>query len=1367
MDASPPGLRLPGLRRPLRTGRTGRGVTTVRGGRGTPRAASLGLLSALVLIVGLLMVPVTASADAGDTGTPGPLHTGTGTPTGTKRAESVLWFNNGSWWGNLWDTTTKDFHIFKYSGGSQTWTDTGVATEPQAATHHDVLWDGTTLFVASHKFVNDGVPAQAGFPSTLRRYSYSASTDKYTLVSTTQINNHKTETLTIDRDSTGRVWATWQQGGQIYLNVTATDGKTWGTPFPAPGGTTGADDLSSLIAFGGNRMGLMWSRQVGDATDGFYWTVHADGAANATWSTPQQIQSGANSGDDHMNLKWLDSSGARVYAAVKTSFTSASQPLIELLMMDGSGNWSTRTIATVSECPNRVIVLIDEAAQRLRTFATYPKPSGTTNAGVCSTSGGAIYEKATSLSNPSFTTAKTVRIVDADQYVHNVSSTKQNLNSSRTSGASTASSGLLVIADVNATSRYWSYADGIDTTDTTPPDTTIDSGPSGSTSATTASFGFSATEPGSTFECRLDTATFTTCTSPRDYTNLTTGPHTFTVRATDPAGNTDPTPATRTWTVDTTAPLTFTPDKDATVREPQPTTNYGTTANLEADTSPSERALLSTTVTGAPTGTVTTATLRLYATNGSGNGPRLQSSSSAWGENAVTWSTQPTPGALVANVGAAPANGWTSYDVSSVVTGNGTYGFTLVPESSDGVVFSSREGAHAPQLVLETTGGSTDTTPPDTTIDSGPSGSTSATTASFGFSATEPGSTFECRLDTATFTTCTSPRDYTNLTTGPHTFTVRATDPAGNTDPTPATRTWTVDTVDTTPPDTTIDSGPSSSTSATTASFGFSATEPGSTFECRLDTATFTTCTSPRDYTNLTTGPHTFTVRATDPAGNTDPTPATRTWTVDTVDTTPPDTTIDSGPSGSTSATTASFGFSATEPGSTFECRLDTATFTTCTSPRDYTNLTTGPHTFTVRATDPAGNTDPTPATRTWTVDTTAPLTFTPDKDATVREPQPTTNYGTTANLEADTSPSERALLSTTVTGAPTGTVTTATLRLYATNGSGNGPRLQSSSSAWGENAVTWSTQPTPGALVANVGAAPANGWTSYDVSSVVTGNGTYGFTLVPESSDGVVFSSREGAHAPQLVLETTGGSTDTTPPDTTIDSGPSGSTSATTASFGFSATEPGSTFECRLDTATFTTCTSPRDYTNLTTGPHTFTVRATDPAGNTDPTPATRTWTVDSTAPRTFTATRDATVREPQPARNDGLDTELVSDTSPLARSLIGFDLGSVAGTVQKAELRLFVTNGTGNGPEVHRVTSPWNETSVTWANQPAVAPAVLEDLGAVPVGTWVTVDVTPAVSTGGAVDFALVPQSSDGLFVSSREAAANRPQLLLTISP
>ncbi|MDQ0145486.1 Ig-like domain-containing protein [Pseudarthrobacter niigatensis] len=418
-----------------------------------------------LIALGVLVAPVTASAATGDVGVEGPSHAGTATPTGTKRATSVLWFNDGSWWGNLWDTSSSKFHIFKFDSATGSWVDTGVVTETRANTHHDVLWDGKTLYVASYRFVNDELPAEPNFPTTMRRYSYDSGTKKYTLLGSSQINNSKVEVLTIDKDSTGRVWSTWQEDNRIYLNVTATDGKTWGTPFQVPGSLSNVsvDDTSAVISFGG-KIGVMWSRQLGDSTDGMYWSYHVDGASTTAWSSPVAAVSGQRSSDDHMNLKWLDSSGGRVFAAIKTSYTSPSQPLIQLLALNGT-TWSAHTIATVAECPNRVIVMIDESTQKLRTFATYPKPSGTTDAGVCTASGGAIYEKSTPLDKISFTTTKTARIVDADQFVHNVTSTKQNVNSAVWG---TADSGLLLLADANATSQYWHYYDptggGSDTT---------------------------------------------------------------------------------------------------------------------------------------------------------------------------------------------------------------------------------------------------------------------------------------------------------------------------------------------------------------------------------------------------------------------------------------------------------------------------------------------------------------------------------------------------------------------------------------------------------------------------------------------------------------------------------------------------------------------------------------------------------------------------------------------------------------------------------------------------------------------------------------------------------------------------------------
>jgi hypothetical protein len=86
--------------------------------------------------------------------------------------------------------------------------------------------------------------------------------------------------------------------------------------------------------------------------------------------------------------------------------------------------------------------------------------------------------------------------------------------------------------------------------------------------------------------------------------------------------------------------------------------------------------------------------------------------------------------------------------------------------------------------------------PPNTIIDSGPAGATSDPTPTFSFHATEAGSTFQCKVDAGAFVACVSPRTTVHLADGSHTFQVRAKDPAGNTDASPAARSFQVKTVE-------------------------------------------------------------------------------------------------------------------------------------------------------------------------------------------------------------------------------------------------------------------------------------------------------------------------------------------------------------------------------------------------------------------------------------------------------------------------------------------------------------------------------------------------------------------------------------------
>src|SRR4051794_2480467 len=88
-----------------------------------------------------------------------------------------------------------------------------------------------------------------------------------------------------------------------------------------------------------------------------------------------------------------------------------------------------------------------------------------------------------------------------------------------------------------------------------PPETSLAGARSGSTSTRDAAFTFSSTDSRAMFECRLNGGAWTACSSPKSYSGLADGSYTFEVRSKDLSANPDPTPASRTWTVDTAAPF--------------------------------------------------------------------------------------------------------------------------------------------------------------------------------------------------------------------------------------------------------------------------------------------------------------------------------------------------------------------------------------------------------------------------------------------------------------------------------------------------------------------------------------------------------------------------------------------------------------------------------------------------------------------------------------------------------------------------------------------------------------------------------------------------------------------------------------------
>lgn len=529
-----------------------------------------------------------------------------------------------------------------------------------------------------------------------------------------------------------------------------------------------------------------------------------------------------------------------------------------------------------------------------------------------------------------------------------------------------------------------------------------------------------------------------------------------------------------------------------------------------------------------------------------------------------------------------------------------------------------------------------DTTAPETTITSGPEDGSAIneSEAPFAFEADEP-STFECRVDDGDPFRCDSPVSL-ELEDGEHTFSVTAIDGTGNRDPTPATRTFTVDTV---APDTEILSGPEegSQIADPTPTFEFSSagpTESDATFTCSIDGAAPSGCDSPHTTEPLDDGDHTFSVAITDAAGNTDPTPASVTFTVDA---TGPETTITSGPAEGAhiNDSTPTFGFESSEPppdeGDGFRCEVDGGSPVGCDPPLTTAALADGPRTFAVSAVDDVGNVDPTPATRSFVVDTVAPnTTFTggPADGSFTNDATPTFEFvaddEATFRCEVDDDPFD-CTSPTTLDALDDGPHTIAVL---ATDEAGNVERAPA------EIDFTVDTV-APETTITDGPRSPTDDPTAtfeFEADEVAAFFTCQRDRLAPVrcTSPRTTSSLADGPHTFAVAATDRAGNTDptadsrsfvvdTVAPDTTITDGPADGSriSDATPSFSFEPDEP-SSMSCRIDGAAASACSSPLTTATLPDGAHTFSVFATDAAGHVETAPATRDFTIDTRAPDT-----------------------------------------------------------------------------------------------------------------------------------------------------
>jgi hypothetical protein len=131
--------------------------------------------------------------------------------------------------------------------------------------------------------------------------------------------------------------------------------------------------------------------------------------------------------------------------------------------------------------------------------------------------------------------------------------------------------------------------------------------------------------------------------------------------------------------------------------------NFGTSTQFRVDGSPIVRTYIRFNVQGL-SGTITRVRLRVFANSSSSSGYIVSGvSNNTWSESTINYNNAPPIGSSAGSSSGFSGGVWTTVDITTLVTGNGTINMALTTSSSTAISLASREsGANAPQLIVET-----------------------------------------------------------------------------------------------------------------------------------------------------------------------------------------------------------------------------------------------------------------------------------------------------------------------------------------------------------------------------------------------------------------------------------------------------------------------------------------------------------------------------------------------------------------------------------------------------------------------------------------------------------------------------------------
>ncbi len=373
-------------------------------------------------------------------------------------------------------------------------------------------------------------------------------------------------------------------------------------------------------------------------------------------------------------------------------------------------------------------------------------------------------------------------------------------------------------------------------------------------------------------------------------------------------------------------------------------------------------------------------------------------------------------------------------------------------------------------------------------------------------------------------------------------------------------------------------------------------------------------------------------------------------------------------------------------------------------------------------------------------------VSFVSTEDAFIQSNTVDVNYGADPDLKVqnDAVRTMRSYVRFSVTGIPDGaTITSATLKMFApANGSAIGGAIYRVTGAWTENTLTWTNAPAMGTILTSFpNPSKTATWTQATLpTGFVTGNGNYDVVIANTSpTDAIYFGSRETVNKPTLVLTWAA----PTPVPTVTPTDTPTPTPLVTPDVTPTATPTRAPSPTIMPTATPTVMPSPSpDALPVVTGP------------------------------LTFTSTEDAYIQSNTVNVNYGADPDLKvqNDAARTMKSFVRFVVtGIPAGsTISSTSLKVLApVNGSSISGQIFRPTGSWNESTLTWANAPALGSAITSFPNPSKVALWLEAILPAGTVTGnGTYDFAIANTSpNDAVYYGSRETV-NKPTLVVNVA-